>query len=68
MLYVFTVLQFTLILFICCRSMSCEEKDYLDSCKQMVEVHHDIMELSDTAEDSGTLDEVNGQLLISKML
>ena len=27
------------------RSMSCEEKNYLDSCKKMVEVDHDIKEV-----------------------
>ena len=45
--------------------MSCEEKNYLDSCKQMVEVHHDIKEAEQCKwKFQDTLDEVNGQLLI----
>ena len=48
----------------CCRSMSCE-KNYLDSCKKMVEVDHDIKEIwRHKRKIQYTLDEVNGQLLV----
>ena len=45
--------------------MSREEKNYLDSCKEMVEVHHDIKEAEQCKRKiQDTLDEVNDQLLI----
>ena len=45
--------------------MSCEEKNYLDSCKKTVEVDHDIKEVEQCKwKIEYTLDEVNGQLLV----
>ena len=45
--------------------MSREEKNYLDSCKKMVEVDHDIKEVEQCKRKiQYTLDEVNGQLLV----
>ena len=45
--------------------MSCEEKNYIDSCKKMVEVDHDIKEVEQCKQKiQYTLDEVNGQLLV----
>ena len=45
--------------------MSHEEENYLDSCKQMVEVHHDINEAEQHKwKIQDTLDEVNDQLLM----
>ena len=45
--------------------MSHEEKNYLDSCKKMLEVDHDIREIEWCKRKiQYTLDEVNGQLLV----
>ena len=45
--------------------MSHKEKNYLDSCKKMVEVDHDIKEIEQRKRKiQYTLDQVNGQLLV----
>ena len=50
--------------------MSHEEKNYLNSCKEMVEVDHDIKQAEQHKwKIQDTLDQVNGQLLANaKML
>ena len=45
--------------------MSCEEKNYLDSCKGMAEIDHDIKEAGQCKQKiQDILDEVNGELLV----